>query len=149
MPFAGRLRVIALCGKSQEALESVAAWSAAHPDLAVETRGFLGPEAMADLYRQAWALVGRPGARTATEALTMGCPLIFNHYGLTMPQELLAPRYFRRLGLEVSIRRPRHLAQLVQRWLDEPEAYQALRQRYAECRLDSDPRGIVERLIHG
>lgn len=149
LPFAGRLRVIALCGKSQEALESVAAWSAAHPDLAVETRGFLGPKAMADLYRQAWALVGRPGARTATETLTMGCPLIFNHYGLTMPQELLAPRYFRRLGLEVSIRRPRQLARVVQRWFDDPEAYQALRQRYAECRLASDPRGIVERLIHG
>ena len=37
---------------------------------------------------------------------------------------------------------------VVQRWLDEPGAYQALRQRYAECRLASDPRGIVERLIH-
>ena len=79
----------------------------------------------------------------------MGCPLIFNHYGLTMPQELLAPRYFNQLGLEVSIRRPRQLAQVVQRWLDEPEAYQVLRQRYAASRLDSDPRLIVERLLHG
>ena len=79
----------------------------------------------------------------------MGCPLIFNHYGLTMPQELLAPRYFKQLGLEVSIRRPRQLAQVVQRWLDDPETYQALRQRYAASRLDSDPSVIVERLLHG
>ena len=79
----------------------------------------------------------------------MGCPLIFNHYGLTMPQELLAPCYFKQLGLEVSIRRSPRLAQVVQRWLDEPETYQALRQRYAASRLDGDPRLIVERLLHG
>jgi processive 1,2-diacylglycerol beta-glucosyltransferase len=147
LPFAGQLRVIALCGKRTEAMDAVQAWRAAHPAFDVETRGFLGPEAMADLYRQAWALVARPGARTATEALTMGCPLIFNHYGLTMPQELLAPRHFKRLGLEVSIRRPRQLAPVVQRWLEDPAAYRALRLRYADHRLASDPQQILERLI--
>ena len=147
LPFAGQIRVVALCGKSAEALRAVQAWSAEHPQLAVEARGFQGPEAMADLYRQAWALVGRPGARTATEALTMGCPLIFNHYGLTMPQELLAPRHFRRLGLEVSIRRPRQLAAVVQRWLDDPAAYQAMRQSYARHRLSGDPQRILQELM--
>jgi UDP-N-acetylglucosamine:LPS N-acetylglucosamine transferase len=149
LPFAGRLRVVALCGRRPAALEAITAWAAQHPQLAVEALGFQGPEAMAELYRQAWAVVSRPGARTATEALAMGCPLIFNHYGLTMPQELLAPRWFAAQGLEVSIRRPRQLAAVVAGWLDQPAAYQALRSRYHRQRLQSDPAQILEQLAHG
>jgi UDP-N-acetylglucosamine:LPS N-acetylglucosamine transferase len=130
-------------------LEAITAWAAQHPQLAVEALGFQGPEAMAQLYRQAWAVVSRPGARTATEALAMGCPLIFNHYGLTMPQELLAPRWFAAQGLEVSIRRPRQLAAVVAGWLDQPATYQALRSRYHRQRLQSDPAQILEQLAHG
>ena len=89
---------------------------------------------MADLYGRAWALVSRPGARTATEALWMACPLIFNHYGTTMPQEWLARRYFAARGLGQSIRRPGELAALVAQWLENPEAYAALRQRYQDHR---------------
>jgi len=79
----------------------------------------------------------------------MACPLIFNRYGLTMPQELLAPRYFATLGLETSIRRPRQLAAVVQRWLEDPAAYQALRSRYQQHRLQADPPAILEALAHG
>jgi UDP-N-acetylglucosamine:LPS N-acetylglucosamine transferase len=122
---------------------------AQNPDLSVEALGFQGPQAMADLYRRAWAMVSRPGARTATEALALGCPLIFNHYGLTMPQELLAPRDFRARGLEVSIRRPAQLSTLVASWLDDPATYQALRSRYQQHRLRSEPRQILEQLVHG
>ena len=63
----------------------------------MDALGFQGPEAMAQLYRQAWAVVSRPGPRTATEALAMGYLLIFNHYGLSMPQELLAMRSSRKM----------------------------------------------------
>jgi hypothetical protein len=122
---------------------------AQHPQLRVEPLGFQGPEAMAALYQRAWAMVSRPGARTATEALTMGCPLIFNHYGVTMPQELLAPRYFAAKGLEVSIRRPSQLASVVRNWIDNPEAYQGLRSRYQQHLLRPDPEAILEELAHG
>jgi processive 1,2-diacylglycerol beta-glucosyltransferase len=101
---------------------------------------------MADLYRRAWAMVSRPGARTATEALFMGCPLIFNHYGTTMPQELLAPRYFQARGLEVAIRRPVELRTCVTKWLTDPPAYLSLRQLYQQHRLSADPGTILERL---
>ena len=101
---------------------------------------------MADLYRRAWAMVSRPGARTATEALFMGCPLVFNHYGTTMPQELLAPRYFHARELESAIRRPKELSTLVHQWLTNPPAYLALRQRYQQHRLSADPGTILERL---
>lgn len=84
----------ALCGRRQIVREQVQAWVDRHPALAVQVLDYQGPDAMADLYRRAWAMVSRPGARTATEALFMGCPLVFNHYGTTMPQELIAPGIF-------------------------------------------------------
>ena len=146
LPFAGRLAVVALCGRRPAVREQLQRWAEQHPELAVDPLGYQGPEAMADLYRRAWALVSRPGARTATEALFMACPLVFNHYGTTMPQELLAPRYFQARQLEASIRRPQELATLVAQWLADPAAYAALRQRYQEQRLLADPGEIVERL---
>jgi UDP-N-acetylglucosamine:LPS N-acetylglucosamine transferase len=92
-------------------------------------------------------MVSRPGARTATEALFMACPLIFNHYGTTMPQELLAPRYFAGRGLEHSIRSPEQLAALVAQWLENPDDYASLRRRYQDHRLCSDPEQILKTLL--
>jgi len=147
LPFAGALRIVALCGRRPGIRRQVEAWAEQHPGLAVEALGYQDPSAMAALYRQAWALVSRPGARTATEALFMACPLVFNHYGTTMPQELLAPRYFAARQLEHSIRRPQHLAALVRRWLESPADYRALRQRYQQHRLTSHPRELLAQLM--
>ncbi|MEI8251137.1 MAG: hypothetical protein WCF98_08210 [Synechococcus sp. ELA057] len=149
LPWAGRLRVVALCGRRPSAIQDLRAWMAAHPQLAVEPLGFQGAEAMADLYRRAWAMVSRPGARTATEALTLGCPLIFNRYGVTMPQELLAVRYYAARSLEVSIRRPQELAALVGQWFSDPASYQALRSRTHHHRLSADPEATLAALAHG
>jgi UDP-N-acetylglucosamine:LPS N-acetylglucosamine transferase len=139
LPFAGQLTVAALCGRRPIVREEVQAWVDRHPALVVQVLDYQGPAAMADLYRRAWAMVSRPGARTATEALFMGCPLIFNHYGTTMPQELLAPRYFQARGLGASIRRPEELASLVGGWLADHAGYGALRQCYQQQRLKADP----------
>ena len=146
-PFAGRLAVVALTGRRQAALEQVQGWAAAHPELAVQALGFQGPEQMVALYRRAWALVARPGARTATEALLLGCPLVFNTFGTTMPQEWLARRYFRRRGLERSIGRPEQLATLVAAWLDRPETYGDWRRRYQQQLLTSDPPSLGRLLL--
>jgi UDP-N-acetylglucosamine:LPS N-acetylglucosamine transferase len=147
LPFAGRLRVVALCGKRPEVRALVVAWGRAHPGLSLSARGFQGPQAMVDLYREAWAMVARPGARTATEALTLGCPLILNHHGLTMPQELLAMRYFRARHLEVSVRQPAQLAQVVGRWLDDPAVYEDGKERWAAFRLTADPVAVISSLL--
>ena len=147
-PFAGRLVVVALTGRRQAALDQVQTWAEANPRLAVQALGFQGPEQMAALYRRAWALVTRPGARTATEALLLGCPLVFNSVGTTMPQEWLARRYFRSRGLERSIERPGQLATLVAGWLDHPEDYCDWRRDYQQHLLNSDPPSI-RRLILG
>lgn len=146
-PFAGRLAVVALTGRRQAAFEQVQAWAAAHPELAVQALGFQGPEQMVALYRRAWAMVARPGARTATEALLLGCPLVFNTYGTTMPQEWLARRYFRSRGLERSIDRPEQLGNLVAAWLNRPETYGDWRRLYQQHQLLSDPPSLGRLLL--
>lgn len=148
LPFAGRIAVVALAGRRQAALEQVQTWARAHPQLAVSALGFQGPEQMVALYRSAWAMVARPGARTATEALVLGCPLVFNSFGTTMPQEWLARRYFHRRGLERTINQPEQLATLVAEWLDRPERYDRWRQLYQDHRLIADP-AAVGQLLQG
>ncbi|NDC15276.1 MAG: hypothetical protein EBZ76_08930 [Synechococcaceae bacterium WB9_2_170] len=147
LPLADRLEVVVLCGRRLAVQAAVQAWGRRHPHMRVQALGFQGPEQMAELYRRAWALVARPGARTATEALWMACPLIFNHYGTTMPQELLAPRYFQARGLEVSIYQPQQLAEVVGDWLEQPEHYRVLRARYQRQRFQVDPAQLLAELL--
>ena len=149
LPFADRLEVVALCGRRQAVREELEAWGARHPRLTLQALGFQDPEQMAILYRKAWAHVARPGARTATEALVLGCPLIFNCIGSAMPQELLAPRYFRSRMLAQQIQHPRDLAKIVQQWLSDPEGYCQLRQRYGQSLLSADPERVIRALIGG
>ena len=149
LPWAGQLEVVALCGRRTEVKEAVEEWAARNPSLAVSALDFQPPEAMASLYRRCWAMVSRPGARTATEALLLGCPLIFHRLGGGMPQELLALRYFRERGLETSIQHPRDLAGVVGGWLADPDLYQLLRLRYRQAVLQADPERVMKYLLHG
>lgn len=149
LPLGDQLEVVALCGRRAEVREAIRAWATDHPHLPVQALGFQGPEAMVELYTNAWAMVARPGARTATEALLLGCPLIFNVIGSTMPQELLARRYFRDRGLETVIRRPADLAAVVDGWLAAPARYQRLRRLMHLHRLQANPELVVEDLLHG
>lgn len=146
LPFADEIDVSVLCGRRPELRQSIENWLAQNPSLSVSVLGFQGPESMVDLYRTAWAHVARPGARTATEALFMGCPLIFNRIGSTMPQELLAPRYFKKRGLELSLRQPRDLSRLVRTWLNRPDSYSELRDRYRHHILRSNPLSLINSL---
>jgi processive 1,2-diacylglycerol beta-glucosyltransferase len=147
LPLADRLEVVALCGRRSQVREELEGWAGRHPRFRLQALGFQGPEQMAALYRSAWAHVARPGARTATEALVMACPLIFNCYSTVMPQELLAQRYFKARGLELCIRRPADLVAIVQQWLDKPEQYNALRQLYRQHRLSCDPHQLIDAVL--
>jgi UDP-N-acetylglucosamine:LPS N-acetylglucosamine transferase len=147
LPLARQLDVVALCGRRTAVREQLEAWGSRHPQLRLQVLGFQGPEQMAALYRSAWAHVARPGARTATEALLLGCPLVFNCIGSAMPQELLAPRYYRARDLAVSIKRPGDLARIVQSWLQQPERYDALRQRYQQSVLSANPEQVIDALL--
>ena len=149
LPLAGQLRVVALCGRREAAKESLTLWAKDHPQLQIEPLSFQGPAQMAALYKTAWAMVARPGARTATEALAAGCVLIFNTFGTTMPQELLARRYFRARGIELHIRKPQDLVKICSHWLDRPELYQKLKAQVLSHRLLTDKEAIRELLLDG
>ena len=145
-PLAGKIKVVALCGRRQAAFRQVQDWSDQHPELKVEPLAFQGPAAMALLYKTAWAMVARPGARTATEALAAGCVLIFNGFGTTMPQELLARRYFQARNIDRCIRQPKDLLALCRLWLEQPEEHQQLKERVDCCQLLGD-RDAIHRLL--
>ena len=149
LPLAGKIRVVALCGRRQQSLNQLQSWGIQHPQLAMKPLGFQGPAAMAALYKQAWAMVARPGARTATEALAAGSVLIFNGFGMTMPQELLARRYFQARQIDCCIRKPQDLLELCSGWLDQPERYQKLKAQVAKHGLASDREGIRSLLFDG
>jgi len=145
--LAGCIRVVALCGKREEVKEKLKTWARDHPELMVEALGFQDPAGMARLYRRAWLMVARPGARTATEALASGCVLVFNGFGGFMPQEWLARSYFAARGLDLAIRRPKQLRPLLESLLAQPERYQALKQSLAENRLEGRPEAIRELVL--
>ncbi|QNJ30573.1 monogalactosyldiacylglycerol (MGDG) synthase family protein [Synechococcus sp. PROS-9-1] len=149
LPLAGRVRVVALCGRRQAALHQLRQWAEQHPQLSFKPLGFQGPAEMASLYKQSWAMVARPGARTATEALAAGCVLIFNGFGTTMPQELLARRYFKARQIDCCIRKPQDLLNLCRGWLDQPEHYQKLKERVSNHRLIADQEAIRSLLFDG
>ena len=149
LPLAGKIRVVALCGRRQAAFRQVQDWALQHPQLQVEPLAFQGPAAMATLYRTAWAMVARPGARTSTEALASGCVLIFNGFGTTMPQELLARRYFQARDIDRCIRQPKDLVALCRSWLEQPDQYQQLKARMQRHRLSADRDAIRQLLFHG
>ena len=148
-PLAGKIKVVALCGRRQAAFRQVQDWSAQHPQLEVQPLAFQGPAAMASLYKTAWAMVARPGARTATEALAAGCVLIFNGFGTTMPQELLARRYFQSRGIDRCIRQPRDLLALCRLWIEQPDHYRQLKDCVQRCQLVGDRDAIRKLLLQG
>ena len=148
-PLAGKIKVVALCGRRQSAFRQVQDWSDQHPQLHVQPLAFQGPAAMASLYKTAWAMVARPGARTATEALASGCVLIFNGFGTTMPQELLARRYFQARGIDRCIRWPKDLFELCRLWIEQPHQYDQLKDCVQQYRLVGDRDAIRSLLLRG
>ena len=148
-PLAGRIRVVALCGRRAVARQQLLAWAQAHPELEVEPLGFQDPAGMARLYRRAWLMVARPGARTATEALASGCLLVFNGFGGFMPQEWMARRYFAARGFDLAVRQPEQLLPLLEQLLGQPERYEALKARLVSHQLNGQPEAIRALLFQG
>ncbi len=142
LPLAGRIRIVALCGRRASAIEQLNTWKNSHPEISVEAIGFQSPEQMANLYKNAWAMVARPGARTATEAISSGCVLIFNGFGSTMPQELLARYYFSARDIDISIKNPEDLRKLISNWLEDPRKHTLIQATYNYNRLKGNLDGI-------
>ncbi|WP_320675168.1 MGDG synthase family glycosyltransferase [Prochlorococcus sp. MIT 1341] len=147
LPLSGRIRIVALCGKRKSSKKRIDAWHSVHPEIAVEAVDFQSPEQMAILYKKAWVMVARPGARTATEAIASGCVLIFNGFGSTMPQELLARYYFSSRGIDISINKPEDLMGILSQWLEDPKQHRLIEETYNCNQLKGNLDGIKKLIL--
>jgi processive 1,2-diacylglycerol beta-glucosyltransferase len=142
LPLKNAIQVIALCGKNQTTQDQVNQWRSRHSDLTIQALPFT--DKMSELLQVSSVIIARPGARTSIESIHCGCPMIFNIMGGIMPQELLAVRYFKKREIETTIRWENNLRPIIQRWLDNPEKYNQLKQRVVDEKLDDNPEQIIK-----
>ncbi|MEB3312094.1 MAG: glycosyltransferase [Snowella sp.] len=145
LPLQDQIQVIALCGKNVTIRSKLENWRSRHPDFSLCVLPFT--DKMATLLQVSSVVVARPGARTSIESIHCGCPMIFNLLGGIMPQELLAIRYFKARNIEHSVRWPRQLLPIIQKWLEQPEAYQQLKHRITSTYQPSDPEQTINHLF--
>ncbi|KAF0095054.1 MAG: hypothetical protein E1N59_1482 [Puniceicoccaceae bacterium 5H] len=141
-PLADRVQAIIVCGRNERACEQVRAWKLRHPELKVHVEGF--SRRVPALMRASDCVVTRGGANTAAEALQAGCPIVLHTLGGLMPQERLTVHYFQSQAAGELVHNERELEQLLERWLNHPEEYHRLRQRFHQLRAEDRP----EELIH-
>lgn len=144
-PLGDRIQVIALCGRNAKARADLDAWVEREAPFQVRTLPFT--DEMAKLFHVSSAVVARGGATSAGEVLLCNCPIIFNGLGLMMPQELPTWRYFRDHKIGFRAFRAGGFRPIIERWLDHPEEYAALRQRMLELRNATTPQAALERLL--
>jgi processive 1,2-diacylglycerol beta-glucosyltransferase len=145
LPFGNRLQVVALCGQSNGARRRLELWSAAHPGIRLAALPF--SDQMHRLLQVASAVVTRPGTTTSAEALQLGCPILFNRIGGTMPQEFCTLRYFQALDLAPDVHSPADLERRIRHWLDQPEDYERYRARFRAARTEDDPEALVRTVL--
>lgn len=137
-------QVVALCGESAAAAQTVEAWGRANPSLPV--RVLPHNTNIGRLMRSVSAVVARPGAGTSSEAIVSHCPLLINCLGGLMPQEMINVKFFRKHGIAETLRRPDDLARVVAAWKDNPALPVGVRQRMAAICPSRGPRDILARV---
>jgi processive 1,2-diacylglycerol beta-glucosyltransferase len=144
-PLRGRIQVLALCGRDEQARRELETWAAKESPLAVRFLSFT--DRMPDLLRASSAVLARAGATTAGEALLCGCPVIFNGLGLMMPQELPTWRYFRERGIGSVAFHAGAIRDQLAAWLANPDEFVALRERMRQTRDETTPQVALEMLL--
>jgi processive 1,2-diacylglycerol beta-glucosyltransferase len=85
------------------------------------------------------AIVARPGTGTTSEAILLGCPLIHNGVGGIMPQEWITVKFCQKNKLSRVTGSPRHLAEIIREWLQNPEELHAIRQHMQKVLPSNNP----------
>lgn len=137
-----RPQVIAVCGRSTQVWQDVAAWGMAHPEVPVHALEYT--DRMAELLQCASAVVARPGTGTTSEAMLCGCPILFNGIGGIMPQEWITVKFARAHGFARVLRRAGDLPALLEPLMNTPETLPAARAAMLAARPAGTPRGILE-----
>ena len=142
-----RIQVIALCGRNDKVRHALELWQRAHPDFKIAVLPY--SREMHRLLQVSSAVVTRPGTTTSAEALQLGCPILFNRFGGTMPQESCTLRYFQALDLAPHVLSPDDLEPRLRAWLDRPEDYERFRARFLAARTEDEPASLVRAIVAG
>ncbi len=137
-----RPQVIAVCGRSTQVWQDVAAWGMAHPEIPLHAIEFT--DRMAELLQCVSAVVARPGTGTTSEAMLCGCPIIFNGLGGVMPQEMITVKFARAHGFARVLRRARDLPALLEPLMAAPDTLATARAAMLAARPPGTPRGVLE-----
>ncbi|HLP26081.1 MAG TPA: glycosyltransferase [Acidobacteriota bacterium] len=145
LPYADRVQVIIICGKNQEAYSQMIHWRNEHPELLCFVDGF--SEDVHLLLQVSDAIVTRGGTTTCAKALHFKCPIIFNAFGGIMPQEELTVKFFRNGNGAELIRNADDFTAIIASWMEEPQKYRGLRERFLALRYDEDPNTLITELV--
>ncbi|MES2310194.1 MAG: glycosyltransferase [Verrucomicrobiota bacterium] len=137
-------QVIALCGKNEQTLSELEAWSKNHPQIPL--KAFAYTREIPKLMQISEAIVARPGTGTTCEAIQSGGPIIHNGIGGIMPQEWITVKYTRKHQISETIHFAGGLPPIVDRWMKNPEVITEMKKRLQAIRPPNTPAVILERL---
>lgn len=145
LKHASRLQAIIICGRNQETFNELIHWRALHPEFTCHIEGY--SETVHLLMQASDCIVTRGGTTTCAKALHFECPIIFNAFGGIMPQETLTWKFFRNGAASEKIEDADDFARIIDTWMSDPTAYQAVRDNFLRLRYEEDPTVLIEELV--
>jgi processive 1,2-diacylglycerol beta-glucosyltransferase len=144
-PHASRVQAIVICGRNKETYNDLVHWRATHPEFTCHVEGYSD---IVHLYMQVSdAIVTRGGTTTCAKALHFKCPIVFNAFGGIMPQEALTWKFFRNGAASEKIESAADFAHLIDKWMANPAAYDAVRRNFLKLRYEEDPTILIDELV--
>jgi processive 1,2-diacylglycerol beta-glucosyltransferase len=140
-----KMQAIVICGRNKHAYNDLIHWRALHPGFNCYIEGF--SEIVHLLMQVSHAIVTRGGTTTCAKALHFECPIIFNAFGGIMPQEKLTWKFFHNGAECHKVESADDFAELMDRWIADPESYAKERAKFLRLRYEEDPTIIIDELV--
>ncbi len=142
---ARRVQAIVICGRNKETFNDLVHWRANHPEFTCHIEGYSD---IVHLHMQASdAIVTRGGTTTCAKALNFRCPIVFNAFGGIMPQEELTWKFFHNGAAAEKVEKADHFAEIIDRWMAQPETYRQFRENFLQLRYEEDPTVVIDELV--
>jgi processive 1,2-diacylglycerol beta-glucosyltransferase len=145
LQHAPRVQAIVICGKNKQVHNDVLRWRSTHPGFNCYIEGY--SEIVHLLMQASDLIVTRGGTTTCAKALHFRCPIVFNAFGGIMPQEQLTWKFFRNGAGCQKVESTDEFVQLIDRWINDPAAYQLARDQFLQLRYEEDPTVIIDELV--
>lgn len=143
--FAGQYQALVVCGKNHETYLDVLQWQKDNPQLSCHVEGYCND---IHLFMQVSDfVVTRGGTTTCSEALQVGCPIVFNGFGGVMPQETLTLKYFINAGAAVKVSSADDFEKQLSLWCRSAEIFGQMRDRFRALSFKEKPSLAIEELV--